>query len=221
MQRVLFDRPEVLGLGRKYVAVEDGRIAYIGDERPAGSFARIICGRDRLLIPGLYNCHTHLPMTLFRGYGEDLPLDRWLNERIWPAEELLTDESVYNATLFTLAESLKNGIVSVSDMYFFFDDIGMAMAVIGGTAIRIAVVHLVLEYTSRHVGVPRENRIPFSLLLIWRNSGLALALVLLLFQDNKMAMAPASISMIFEQFYFMFMMWYYERIVPPSSEAIE
>ncbi len=104
---------------------------------------------------------------------------------------------------------------------FFFDDIGMAMAVIGGTAIRIAVVHLVFEYTSRHVGVPRENRIPFSLLLIWRNSGLALALVLLLFQDNKMAMAPASISMIFEQFYFMFMMWYYERIVPPSSEAIE
>ena len=104
---------------------------------------------------------------------------------------------------------------------FFFDDIQLALLVIGATAIRIAVVHLLFEYSSRHVGVPRENRIPFSLLLIWRNSGLALALVLLLFPDNNMALAPASISMIFEQFYFMFMMWYYERIVPPSSEPIE
>ena len=104
---------------------------------------------------------------------------------------------------------------------FFFDDIGLALLVIGATAIRIAVVHLLFEYSSRRMGMPRENRIPFSLLLIWRNSGLALALVLLLFPDNNMALAPASISMIFEQFYFMFMMWYYERIVPPSSETVE
>ncbi len=127
MQRILFDRPEIPGLGRKFVVVEGSRIAYIGDARPEGAFTRIVGGSGRLLIPGLYNCHTHLPMTLFRGYGEDLPLDRWLNDRIWPAEELLTDESVYNATLFTLAESLKNGIVSVSDMYFFCDSIARAV----------------------------------------------------------------------------------------------
>ena len=100
---------------------------------------------------------------------------------------------------------------------FFFDDIGLALAVIGGTAIRIAVVHLVFEYSARYAGMSRENRIPYSLLLIWRNSGLALAMVLLLFPGENMALAPASISMIFEQFYFMFMMWYYERIVPPAE----
>ena len=100
---------------------------------------------------------------------------------------------------------------------FFFNDLGLALAVIGGTAIRIIIVHLVFEYTARHAGMSRENRIPYSLLLIWRNSGLALAMVLLLFPDQTMAMAPASISMIFEQFYFMFMMWYYERIVPPAE----
>ena len=102
---------------------------------------------------------------------------------------------------------------------FFFDDIGLALAVIGGTAIRIAVVHLVFEYSARYTGMSRENRIPYSLLLIWRNSGLALAMVLLLFPGENMALAPASISMIFEQFYFMFMMWYYERIVPHEEAS--
>ena len=102
---------------------------------------------------------------------------------------------------------------------FFFDDIALALSVIGATAIRIAVVHLVFEYSMRHTGMPRENRIPYSLLLIWRNSGLALAMVLLLFPGENMALAPASISMIFEQFYFMFMMWYYEKVVPPAETA--
>ena len=102
---------------------------------------------------------------------------------------------------------------------FFFDDIVLALSVIGATAIRIAVVHLVFEYSMRHAGMPRENRIPYSLLLIWRNSGLALAMVLLLFPGENMALAPASISMIFEQFYFMFMMWYYEKVVPPAETA--
>ena len=102
---------------------------------------------------------------------------------------------------------------------FFFDDIVLALSVIGATAIRIAAVHLVFEYSMRHAGMPRENRIPYSLLLIWRNSGLALAMVLLLFPGENMALAPASISMIFEQFYFMFMMWYYERVVPPSEAS--
>ena len=102
---------------------------------------------------------------------------------------------------------------------FFFDDIVLALSVIGATAIRIAVVHLVFEYSMRHAGMPRENRIPYSLLLIWRNSGLALAMVLLLFPGENIALAPASISMIFEQFYFMFMMWYYEKVVPPAETA--
>ena len=100
---------------------------------------------------------------------------------------------------------------------FFFNNFDLALTVIAATAVRITVVHLVFEFISRRAGMVRENRIPYSLLLIWRNSGLALAMVLLLFPDDGMAIAPASISMIFEQFYFMFMMWYYERIAPSSG----
>ena len=104
---------------------------------------------------------------------------------------------------------------------FFFDDIVLALSVIAASAVRIALAHLVFEYTMRHFGMSRGDRIPFSLLLIWRNSGLALAMVLLLFPDNNMALAPASISMIFEQFYLMFMMWYYERIVPAETAEVD
>ena len=100
---------------------------------------------------------------------------------------------------------------------FFFDDLTLALSVIAATFVRIAVVHLLFEYSMRHTTMTRERRIAYSLLLIWRNSGLALAMVLLLFPDNVMAMAPASISMIFEQFYFMFMIWYYEKMVPPAE----
>jgi len=117
--KILFNSPEVLFLGKKYVVVEDDRITAISDTRPEGGFDRIIDCRDRLLVPGMYNCHTHIPMTIFRGYGENLPLDRWLSEKIWPAEDKLCDADVYLGSMLSIAEMLKNGIVSFSDMYFF------------------------------------------------------------------------------------------------------
>ena len=126
--KILFNNPEVLFLGKKYVTVEDGIITAIDDTMPQGRFDRVIDCRNRLLVPGMYNCHTHIPMTIFRGYGEDLPLDRWLNEKIWPAEELLTPESVYASSMYTICEMLKNGIVSFSDMYNFCTDIARAVS---------------------------------------------------------------------------------------------
>ena len=115
----------------QYVAVTDTQITYIGAERPEGSFDREISGKDKLLMPALYNCHAHTAMTLFRGYGEDLPLQKWLNDRIFPAEDRLTSEAVYNASMLAIAEMLRNGIVSFSDMYFFSEDTIRAVAETG------------------------------------------------------------------------------------------
>lgn len=115
----------------RYVLVEDTRIAGIFDARPAGIFDREINGRNKLLMPGLYNCHAHTAMTLFRGYGEDLPLQEWLNTRIFPAEDKLTSEAVYNASMLACAEMLRAGIVSFSDMYFFCEDTIRAVAETG------------------------------------------------------------------------------------------
>jgi len=88
-------------------------------------------GTGKILMPGFYNAHGHSPMVLMRGYGENLPLDRWLNEKIFPFEDKLTSEAVYWGTLLTMAESLRYGIVSTSDMYYFIDDMVRAISVSG------------------------------------------------------------------------------------------
>lgn len=106
-----------------FLVVDNDKIVFIGKIKPEEKFDRVIDGRNKLLCPGFYNCHTHAPMTLFRGYAENLPLSRWLHEKIFPAEDKLYPESVYVATLLSAAEMIKCGTVSFSDMYFFCEEI--------------------------------------------------------------------------------------------------
>ena len=111
------------GFGGKSVHVvgTEDKITEITENLPVLPAAEVVeCGGN-LLIPAFYNAHCHAAMTLFRGYGEDLPLQRWLNEKIFPAEEKLTYQSVYSASKLAIAEMLKNGVASFSDMYMFVD----------------------------------------------------------------------------------------------------
>lgn len=107
--------------GNWHITIENKRIASITKELPDTIGAEVIDAKGNLLIPGFYNAHCHAAMTLFRGYGEDLPLQRWLEERIFPAEDRLNYENVTVATRLAIAEMLKGGIVSFSDMYMFED----------------------------------------------------------------------------------------------------
>ena len=109
------------GAGNWHVTVENKRITSITKELPDLTGAEVIDAKGNLLMPGFYNAHCHAAMTLFRGYGEDLPLQRWLEERIFPAEDRLNRENVAVATKLAIAEMLKGGIVSFSDMYMFQD----------------------------------------------------------------------------------------------------
>lgn len=118
---ILFENGNVQN--NAYLLVEDEFISYIGTERPEGSFDRTINGEGKLLTPGFYNGHTHVPMTLFRGYAENLPLSRWLHEKIFPAEDRLYPEAVHAAAMLSAAEMIQSGTVSFSDMYFFCDEI--------------------------------------------------------------------------------------------------
>ena len=100
------------------VAVSDGLIAYVGPEEDAPAEAgRVIDAKGALVMPGFYDMHTHLPMNLLRGYADDLPLQRWLFEKIFPAEAKMTDEMAYWATLGAACELVRAGIVCVADMY--------------------------------------------------------------------------------------------------------
>ena len=112
----------------QYVLIKDDRVAYIGDERPQEVSGHEIDGKGRLLMSGVFNAHAHSPMTLMRGYGENMVLQDWLTKKIFPFEDKLTGEAVYWGTMLAMAESLKFGIVSTSDMYYFCDDMARAVA---------------------------------------------------------------------------------------------
>lgn len=116
----------------KYVYVNKDKISYIGDSMPQGEFDRVIDGKGKLLMSGFFNAHAHSPMTLMRGYGENMVLQDWLTKKIFPFEDKLYSEAVYWATMLAMAESLRFGIVSTSDMYYFCED--MARAVIDSGA---------------------------------------------------------------------------------------
>lgn len=117
--------PVILGA---YVGITDGKISYMAKEPPKEAADRVIDGRGMVLMPGLINCHAHLSMTPLRGYGDDHALSDWLNNYIFPKEDLWDSRAIRAATLLGLAECIRFGTTSVSDMYYFSDDICQCIA---------------------------------------------------------------------------------------------
>jgi 5-methylthioadenosine/S-adenosylhomocysteine deaminase len=101
-----------------YILVEDKHITYVGAERPFDYEGPTYDGRGKLLIPGFVNSHSHTPMTLIRGYGENLALAQWLNDCIFPFEARMQPDDIYYGTLLGIAEMARYGIVSTTDMYY-------------------------------------------------------------------------------------------------------
>lgn len=104
----------------QYVGIAGGKIDYVSDKAPEdfSKYGKTYDGAGKLMLPALYNSHAHAPMTLLRGFAENLPLDRWLNEKCWPFEAKMTPEDNYWATLLACAEMARYGVVSFSDMYY-------------------------------------------------------------------------------------------------------
>lgn len=118
----------------QYVKVTDDRISYIGSEKPADGYTREYNGKGRLLMSGFFNGHGHSPMALMRGYGENMALQDWLHKKIFPFEDKLDSNAVYWGTMLTMAESIRYGIVSTSDMYYFCEDMARAVTESGAKA---------------------------------------------------------------------------------------
>ena len=111
-----------------FVLVEGTAIAQVGQTRPQGQFDRVVDCTGKVMMPGLINAHTHLPMTLMRGYGGGHDLQHWLNDYIFPAEDKLDSASVQAGTQLALAELIAGGVTCVADMYYFCPDIAQAAA---------------------------------------------------------------------------------------------
>ena len=102
-----------------YVGVIDDKISYIGEEMPenASDYGRVYDGKNKILMNGLFNAHGHTPMTILRGYAENYNLQDWLYNHIFPFEAKLTQEDCYYGAMLGIAEMIKSGTVSVTDMY--------------------------------------------------------------------------------------------------------
>lgn len=110
-----------------YVGIKGEFIDYIDNKEPETDYGDVYDGKGKLLMSGFYNSHAHTPMTLMRGYGENMSLQDWLTKRIFPFEDKLNGEAVYAGMLLGIAESLRFGIVSTTDMYYFCDDMARAV----------------------------------------------------------------------------------------------
>ena len=104
-------------LPEAFVVVEGEKIASVSDTRPEGPFDQEIDGKGNVLMPGFVNAHTHVPMTLLRGYGGGCDLQTWLNQWIFPAEAKLDDRAVAAGTGLGLAEMIASGTTTIADMY--------------------------------------------------------------------------------------------------------
>lgn len=162
------------------IHIEDGRIVYIGaaSSRPPFDANETLGGDHLVALPGLVNTHTHAAMTLLRGYADDMPLESWLQNKIWPLEANLTTEDVYTGTLLACAEMLRGGTTTCADMYFFYRDGVRAFlesgmrAVVGGVLLgilpnpekRIAdALSFAREYSNANAGRITASLAPHSL----------------------------------------------------------
>lgn len=110
------------------LGIDGRRIAFIGAAPPDFQAEEVIDGYNHAAVPGFFNAHCHAPMTFERGWAEDLPLDRWFNERIWVAESALSAEDVYWGAALAACEMIRSGCVAFNDHYFYMDRVAEVAA---------------------------------------------------------------------------------------------
>ncbi|MGG3311972.1 amidohydrolase [Paenibacillus lautus] len=109
---------------RGYMVVENDRITYLGEEEPTvQEGTEVIDGTHLFFLPGLVNTHGHAAMSLLRGYGDDLALQVWLQEKMWPMEAKFTADDVYWGTALSVLEMIKGGTTTFVDMYDHMDQV--------------------------------------------------------------------------------------------------
>ena len=109
---------------------------------------------DHILIPGLINTHTHASMSLFKGFADDLPLQDWLNNYIWPAEKKFVNSSfVRDGSILALSEMIKAGVTTFNDMYFYPDATAEATIELG---VRSNIGLVVLDFPTNYAADPED-----------------------------------------------------------------
>ncbi len=145
-------------LSNGIIGIRNGKIEWIepaDEKKPLPEASTVVDANGGIIMPGLVNTHTHLPMTLFRGLADDLPLLEWLNDHIFPAEaQHVNPDSVYAGALLGCAEMLLSGTTTCCDGYFHEDKVAEAVDRIG---IRAVLAQGVIDFPAPGVLNPKDN----------------------------------------------------------------
>ena len=143
----------VLHDGRvRNILIEDKRFKDL-DAPAEVAEAQVFDASGSAILPAMYNTHTHAAMTLLRGYADDMPLQKWLQEYIWPFEDKLTPEDIRKGSEIAVREMVQSGTVFFNDMYF---DVEETIDIVNRTGTRAAIGITVMENHSK--AVTREKR---------------------------------------------------------------
>jgi len=126
------DKMDIIGNG--YLLIKDDTIIAIDSGEPSQEILaeKIIDAKGNIILPGLINAHTHIAMSFLKGIADDLPLEKWLVEYIWPVEgKLINQKFIYDSSLYGAAELVKNGITLFNDMYFLEKETAKAAVKVG------------------------------------------------------------------------------------------
>ncbi|MGE5474846.1 MAG: amidohydrolase family protein [Ignavibacteriales bacterium] len=116
------------------IAIRDDKIYYVSDNNvipPDFSTSNVIDAKGMLVMPGLVNAHTHIAMTLLRNYADDLPLEQWLFNKIFPVEDKMIPEDIYWGSMLGIVEMIKSGTTCFADMYSSMEEVARAVAETG------------------------------------------------------------------------------------------
>jgi 5-methylthioadenosine/S-adenosylhomocysteine deaminase len=140
------------------ICIKDRRLARVearADSAPLPRADKIVDAKGMIILPGLVNAHTHMPMTLFRGLADDLPLQQWLQEHIFPAEAThINSKSVQLGTDLACAEMILSGTTTCCDGYFLEGDVAAAVNRCG---MRAVLGHGVIDFPAPGLPDPAQN----------------------------------------------------------------
>jgi len=125
----------ILNGKKKDIFIEENKIKKIGKSLNFKAKQKIDGKGEKAVLPGLINCHAHAAMSLFRGYGDDLPLKEWLEKKLWPVELKITEEDAYWGTKLSCLEMIKTGTTTFNEMYRYPEATMRAVEEIGLRAI--------------------------------------------------------------------------------------
>ena len=137
------------------ILIEGNKIIKI-DKNINDEVEKEIDASGKIVMPGLINTHSHVPMSIFRESADGYLLQDWLNKFIWPKEAKLTNEDIYYASILSFLEMIKTGTTTVNDMYFMTDDIIKAAL---DTNIRLQTTRTLMETSSNADGENRLNEL--------------------------------------------------------------